>query len=256
MTVSEQQGAPGLTADAVAPDCEGCGEPLVGEAFVWSPYEADDGGAYCFSCAGRAWAGDVEALSRERRRVAAALAVLNAPMWESDDETDSTICRCESCLAETAGLAATYRCLECGYQGQPMAWGCLDPENVERMSQERGERYSLGNVTCPVCGEREFDADPWQAVRAIRQALADATGMHRGAFDADAARVNYTRDQYEHQRRQVETLRLAIIDALTCTDGMDTPPSAQFALTLTRSTLRRALADAPGQGGEGATDGR
>jgi hypothetical protein len=53
-----------------------------------------------------------------------------------------------------------------------MAWGCLDPENVERMSQERGERYDLGNVTCPVCGEGEFDADPWKALRAIRAAIA------------------------------------------------------------------------------------
>jgi hypothetical protein len=112
------------------------------------------------------------ALDRERKRVAAVTAVLNAPMWESDDETDETICRCEWCLAETATLAATYRCRDCGYQGQPMAWGCLDPENVERMSQERGERYDLGNVTCPVCGEGEFDADPWKALRAIRAAIA------------------------------------------------------------------------------------
>jgi hypothetical protein len=76
-------------------------------------------------------------------------------------------------MAETAKLAATYRCRDCGYQGQPMAWGCLDPKNVEHMSRERGEDYSMGDVICPICGGGQgFESDPWATLRAIRTALA------------------------------------------------------------------------------------
>jgi len=148
-------------------------------------------------------------LAREHRRVAAALAVLNAPMWEPDDETDNTICRCESCLAETATLAETYRCRECGYRGRPMAWGCLDQENVERMSRERGERYDLGNVTCPVCGERELEADPWRALRAIRQALAaDAPGQ--GGGRGGAMRIGHSRGRLLTLEAAAEELGITV----------------------------------------------
>ena len=53
--------------------CEGCGATFDVAEIVLSPYEADDGGAYCTDCATREWARLVEECDRLRRAVALAL---------------------------------------------------------------------------------------------------------------------------------------------------------------------------------------
>lgn len=66
-------------ADALALDdariedsatCEGCGATCYCSEVVLSPYEADDGGAYCAECAAKEWARTVEEAARYKAALA------------------------------------------------------------------------------------------------------------------------------------------------------------------------------------------
>jgi hypothetical protein len=62
--------------DAVT--CEGCGATFDVAEVILSPYEADDGGAYCTDCATTEWARLVEECSRLREALQA-IALLATP---------------------------------------------------------------------------------------------------------------------------------------------------------------------------------
>lgn len=61
--------------------CEGCGASVYCSEHVLSPYEADDGGAYCIDCAQREWARAVEENSR-LREVLQQIALLEPDHWQ------------------------------------------------------------------------------------------------------------------------------------------------------------------------------
>lgn len=109
-------------ADALALDdarlvdsvtCEGCGASVYCSEHVLSPYDADDGGAYCIDCAQREWARVVEEAARYRaalgeiERVAAASILLSsqtAPVLSGGLER--IVIRCRAALAPAAGEGA------------------------------------------------------------------------------------------------------------------------------------------------------